>query len=88
MDVLAPQVLKLLRYTVKLSLVSVLKDSDTPLTAQLRSLESSVGTTRQARLHLSASAIIQMCRPHFQNQPTSRGTLLLGCSFTAAAQEI
>lgn len=41
-----PQVLKLLRYAVKFSLVSALDGSDTPLAAQLRSFESSVGTTR------------------------------------------
>ena len=41
-----PQTLKLLRYAAKLSLVSVLSGSDTPLAMQLRSFESSVGTTR------------------------------------------
>jgi hypothetical protein len=40
--------LKLLRYAAKLSLVSVLSGSDTPLAMQLRSFESSVGTTRKA----------------------------------------
>jgi hypothetical protein len=40
------QTLKLLRYAAKLSLVSVLSGHDTPLAMQLRSFESSVGTTR------------------------------------------
>lgn len=40
------QTLKLLRYAAKLSLVSVLSGKDTPLAMQLRSFESSVGTTR------------------------------------------